>query len=108
MSVENIYCNMELHGGKGFQPPPAAPQASLERASHLAKASLTRRSQLGRTSNLGRTSETRMACSVRSIDVVDRWCIKQAVPVVTSVLIKFEDYCMQPHLVRLCYATTTL
>lgn len=57
MSVENIYCNMELHGGKGFTPPPAAPQASLERASRLAKASLMRRSQLGRTSNLGRTGE---------------------------------------------------
>ncbi|WIA28646.1 hypothetical protein OEZ86_011182 [Tetradesmus obliquus] len=56
MSVENIYCNMELHGGKGFTPPPAAPQASLERASRLAKASLMRRSQLGRTSNLGRTA----------------------------------------------------
>ncbi|KAF6263646.1 hypothetical protein COO60DRAFT_1698701 [Scenedesmus sp. NREL 46B-D3] len=58
MSVENIFCNMELHGGKGFQPPPAAPQASLERASRLAKASLMRRSQLGRTSNLGRATST--------------------------------------------------
>jgi hypothetical protein len=67
MSVENIFCNMELHGGKGFQPPPAAPQASLERASHLAKASLMRRSQLGRTSNLGRTSERIIACTEHSI-----------------------------------------
>lgn len=56
MSVENIYCNMELHKGGTFQPPPAAPQPSLDRASRLARQSLARRSNLGRPSQLGRTS----------------------------------------------------
>lgn len=56
MSVENLYCNMELHRGATFQAPPAAPQASLDRASRLARQSLARRSNLGRPSQLGRTS----------------------------------------------------
>lgn len=40
----------ELHSASSFKPPPAAPEASLARASHLAKQSLMRRSQLGKVS----------------------------------------------------------
>jgi hypothetical protein len=40
----------ELHSASGFKPPPVAPEASLARASHLAKQSLMRRSQMGRVS----------------------------------------------------------
>lgn len=47
----------ELHSASNFKPPPAAPEASLARASHLAKQSLLRRSQLGKVSQgLQRTS----------------------------------------------------
>jgi hypothetical protein len=47
----------ELHSASGFKPPPAAPEASLARASHLAKQSLMRRSQMGRVSvGLGKVS----------------------------------------------------
>lgn len=47
----------ELHSASGFNPPPVAPQASLARASHLAKQSLMRRSQMGRVSQgLGKVS----------------------------------------------------
>lgn len=56
MSVENIFCNMELHRAATFKPPPAAPQASLDRASRLARQSLARRSNLGRVSQLAKTS----------------------------------------------------
>lgn len=67
----------ELHSASTFKPPPAAPEASLARASHLAKQSLIRRSQLGKVSQglnrvsrqaqhantLGRTSALgRMSC----------------------------------------------
>eukprot|EP00775_Hariotina_reticulata_P010475 gene10475-10633_t len=54
MTVENLWCNMELHGGTAFQPPPSAPLPSLERASTLAKQSLARRSNVG--PNLGKMS----------------------------------------------------
>lgn len=40
----------ELHSASSFKPPPTAPEASLARASHLAKQSLIRRSQLGKVS----------------------------------------------------------
>lgn len=40
------HASQELHSGSDFQPPPQAPQASLDRASTLAKASLARRSRL--------------------------------------------------------------
>lgn len=50
MTVENLWCNQELHKGNSFQPPPSAPAASLARASNLAKASLARRSNLGKMS----------------------------------------------------------
>lgn len=47
----------ELHSAGSFKPPPTAPEASLARASHLAKQSLLRRSQLGKVSQgLGRMS----------------------------------------------------
>jgi hypothetical protein len=50
----------ELHSASSFKPPPAAPEASLARASHLAKQSLMRRSQLGKVSQ-GLTRVSRQA-----------------------------------------------
>ncbi len=53
MTVENVWCNSELHRAADFQPPPQAPLASLARASNLAK-----KSQLGRASRGIITSPT--------------------------------------------------
>lgn len=63
MTVSSLFCNMELHQGSTFQPPPSAPSASLERASLLAKQSIARRSQLGRISRKSPSTSVATATS---------------------------------------------
>lgn len=48
MSVGNVWANQELHEGAYYAPPPRAPEASIERASLLAR--LSRLSRLSRVS----------------------------------------------------------